>query len=183
MYDQPADLLQPRLFHTLRGQLVAMRPVAPADIILLADLLCRLSEGALRLRYIDLEGPNGEELYKSLNLREADLRHVPPGLHTIELFGRNCRVGTFREGPITLHVGRTYRIWAYNGDDPDVPESHSLSSITAIGLFGGDLPNGGSLPVQDITPLNPGDYPFNCTTFCGSQVGHDGMVGIIHVVP
>src|SRR5262249_50564978 len=69
---------------------------------------------------------------------------------------------------ITLRVGQTYQIWAYNGDDPDVIESHSLSSITALGLFGGDLPNGGSLPVQEITPMTPGDYSFNCTTFCGS---------------
>jgi heme/copper-type cytochrome/quinol oxidase subunit 2 len=31
--------------------------------------------------------------------------------------------------------------------------------------------------------MTPGDYNFNCTTFCGSQVGHDGMVGVVHVVP
>lgn len=60
---------------------------------------------ALRLRYLDLEGPGGEELYKSANLRGEDLRLVPQGIHTVELFGRNCRVGTFKEGPFTLHLG------------------------------------------------------------------------------
>ena len=59
----------------------------------------------LRMRYIDLEGPKSEELYKSSNLRGTDLQGVPAGLHTIQLFGRNCRVGTFRKGPLTLHVG------------------------------------------------------------------------------
>jgi signal transduction histidine kinase len=60
---------------------------------------------SLRLRYLDLEGPHGEELYRSPNLRGVDLRHVPPGMHTIQLFGRNCRVGTFQHGPFTLHLG------------------------------------------------------------------------------
>jgi len=31
--------------------------------------------------------------------------------------------------------------------------------------------------------MTPGDYGFNCTTFCGSAQGHDGMIGMIHVVP
>ena len=84
---------------------------------------------------------------------------------------------------ITLRVGQTYRIWVYNGDDPDVIDSHSLSTISGVGLVGGDLPPGGSLPVQWITPMTPGNFAFNCTTFCGSQVGHDGMTGVIHVVP
>lgn len=60
---------------------------------------------SLRLRYIELEGPNGEELYRSQNLRDKNLRAVPPGIRTISLFDRNCRVGTFTKGPHTLHIG------------------------------------------------------------------------------
>jgi acetyltransferase len=63
MYYQPADLLQPRQLHTLRGQPVAVRPVAPADVVLLADLLCRLSESALRLRYMTPRAPVAEALW------------------------------------------------------------------------------------------------------------------------
>ncbi len=84
---------------------------------------------------------------------------------------------------ITLKVGQTYQIWAYNGDVEDVLDVHGLSSVTAIGLVGGQLPQGSSLEVQTVTPMTPGDFPFNCTTFCGSAQGHDGMVGVIHVVP
>src|SRR5262245_5968611 len=64
MYYQPADLLQSRLLHTLRGQPVAVRQVAPADVILLADLLCRLSAGALRLRYMMPRAPVAEALWR-----------------------------------------------------------------------------------------------------------------------
>lgn len=59
----------------------------------------------LRLRYVQLEGPSGAVLYKSANLRDADLRNLGPGLRTITLFQRNCRVGTFQKGPLTLHIG------------------------------------------------------------------------------
>jgi len=84
---------------------------------------------------------------------------------------------------ITLKVGQTYLIWPYNGDVEDVPDEHGLSGVSAIGLVGGALPQGGSLSPQLITPMTPGDYGFNCTTFCGSAQGHDGMIGMIHVVP
>ncbi len=84
---------------------------------------------------------------------------------------------------ITLKVGQTYQVWAYNGDVEDVIDVHGLSSVSAIGLVGGQLPQGSSLAVQTITPMTPGDFAFNCTTFCGSAAGHDGMVGVFHVVP
>jgi hypothetical protein len=84
---------------------------------------------------------------------------------------------------ITLKVGQTYQVWAYNGDIEDVIDVHSLSSISGIGLAGGQLPQGSSLNVQTITPMTPGDFAFNCTTFCGSAQGHDDMVGVVHVVP
>ena len=60
---------------------------------------------ALRGRYIELEGPEGQTLYRSPNLRDTDLLREAEGMHTIRLFDRNARIGTFREGPITLHVG------------------------------------------------------------------------------
>ncbi len=83
---------------------------------------------------------------------------------------------------ITLQVGQTYQIQICNEDLPDVTDVHQFGGISALGLDGGALPNGTCLaPVQTITPSAPGDYPFNCTNYCG--VGHDGMVGIFHVVP
>lgn len=82
---------------------------------------------------------------------------------------------------ITLRVGQTYQVWIYNGDAEDVVEAHSMGSISAIGLQGGSLPQGGALPLQTITPMTVGSFAFNCTTFCG--FGHDDMLGMIHVVP
>lgn len=82
---------------------------------------------------------------------------------------------------ITLQAGQTYQVLVYNGDVPDVIESHTLQTISSIGLQGGTLPQGSSLPVQTIVPMTVGDFAFNCTTYCG--VGHDDMTGVVHVVP
>jgi heme/copper-type cytochrome/quinol oxidase subunit 2 len=92
-----------------------------------------------------------------------------------------CPVGNGCGNEITLHAGQTYQILVYNGDVPDVIESHTLQSITSIGLQGGTLPQGSSLPIQTIVPTTLGDFAFNCTTYCG--VGHDNMTGVVHVVP
>jgi len=93
---------------------------------------------ALRLRYIDLEGPNGEELYKSPNLRDADLRHVPPGLHTVELFSRKCRVGTFKSEPFTLHVGT--RLGTIEGMQDDLRRAFYFAlPIAGVVVFLGGL--------------------------------------------
>jgi hypothetical protein len=92
-----------------------------------------------------------------------------------------CPVGNGCGNEITLHVGQTYQVLVYNGDVPDVIESHTLQSITSIGLQGGTLPQGSSLPIQTIVPMTLGDFAFNCTTYCG--VGHDNMTGVVHVVP
>jgi PKD repeat protein len=82
---------------------------------------------------------------------------------------------------ITLHVGQTYQILVYNDDLPDVTDEHYFSGVSGIGLTGGPLPQGGALPIQTITPQTAGDYGYLCTNYCG--VGHDSMLGTIHVVP
>ena len=90
-------------------------------------------------------------------------------------------LGVVGGSQITLQVGHTYQVLVYNGDAEDVTEIHSMSSVSGIGLQGGSLPQGESLPLQTITPLNPGIFTFNCTTFCG--INHDNMVGAVVVVP
>jgi GNAT superfamily N-acetyltransferase len=52
MHHQSEHKSQPLMFRTLRGQLVAVRQAMAADTLLLAELLCRLSERALHLRYM-----------------------------------------------------------------------------------------------------------------------------------
>jgi acetyltransferase len=52
MHHQREHIPRPLTFHTLRGQLVAVRQALEADAFLLAELLCRLSDRARRLRYM-----------------------------------------------------------------------------------------------------------------------------------
>jgi hypothetical protein len=91
--------------------------------------------------------------------------------------------GPSGSGEITLRVGQTYNLLIYDGDGPEFSSSHQMPGIPALGIVGGPLAAGASLPGQTImiTPGMVGNYPYNCTNVCG--VGHDDMVGVIHVVP
>lgn len=60
---------------------------------------------SLRGRYLEIEGPEGQVLYRSPNLRGTDLASESEGLRTLELFGRGARLGTFKHGYLTLHIG------------------------------------------------------------------------------
>jgi len=52
MHQQREHISQPLMFHTLGGQLVAVRQAMAADTLLLAELLCQLSERTRHLRYM-----------------------------------------------------------------------------------------------------------------------------------
>ena len=89
-------------------------------------------------------------------------------------------------GPeITLRVGQTYNLYVWNNDDPGIdPPPHGLSSVSALGIVGAEVPAGGALPLQSFTPSTAGDYTFQCTNVCGSTPEHESMAnGMIHVVP
>ncbi len=60
---------------------------------------------SLRGRYLEIEGPEGQVLYRSANLRGTDLTGEPGFLRTVPLFGRQTRIGTFRHGYLTLYMG------------------------------------------------------------------------------
>jgi signal transduction histidine kinase len=60
---------------------------------------------SLRGRYLEIEGPEGQVLYRSANLRGTELTGEPGVLRTVSLFGRQTRIGTFRHGYLTLHMG------------------------------------------------------------------------------
>jgi len=80
----------------------------------------------------------------------------------------------------TLHKGQRYSIQIFN-DAPSGTLGHAFSGIAALGLSGGSIDPGTSFR-QTFTPNALGDFPFACTeSACG--VGHDNMLGVIHVVP
>jgi acetyltransferase len=63
MHHQSEHISQPLVFRTLRGQLVAARQAMAADTLLLAELLCRLSERARRLRYMSSRHFSAEAIW------------------------------------------------------------------------------------------------------------------------
>jgi hypothetical protein len=84
-------------------------------------------------------------------------------------------------GPIaTLHKGQTYSIQIFN-DAPSDTLGHVFSGIAELGLSSGSIDPGTSF-TQTFTPNRLGDFPFLCTE-SGCGVGHDRMLGVIHVVP
>jgi signal transduction histidine kinase len=60
---------------------------------------------ALRDRFVEVRGPNGEVLYLSPNLREPVLQDNIDSFHTREIGGTAIRIGVFRDAELTLHVG------------------------------------------------------------------------------
>jgi signal transduction histidine kinase len=59
---------------------------------------------SLRGRYLVVEGPEGQTLYQSANLRGLKLE-TPPGVETRELFGQPCRLVTVRHEPYLILIG------------------------------------------------------------------------------
>ena len=131
-----------RDLENFRGAPVDPRqPVAPKFIPL-----------SLRLRYIELEGPEGQTLYRSTNLQDTDMPHESKGLHTVPLFGRNARIGTFRSGPFTLHVGT--RLGRVEGMQEDLQHGFLIAlPAVALVVFAGGLLLGrrAVAPVTDLT--------------------------------
>jgi signal transduction histidine kinase len=60
---------------------------------------------SLRHRYLIVEGPEHQFLYHSPNLRGQYIPGHDGVMRTIELFGRNCRVGSWQKGPYHIHIG------------------------------------------------------------------------------
>jgi signal transduction histidine kinase len=60
---------------------------------------------SLRGRYLIIEGPEHQILYQSPDLLGQYLPGHDGKTRTIRLFGRDCRVGSWQEGPYHVHVG------------------------------------------------------------------------------
>ena len=65
----------------------------------------RLIPAVLRGRYIQINGPEGQLLYRSANLRGHDLAPLKGPHATITINGRDARIGTFTHGFLTVHIG------------------------------------------------------------------------------
>ncbi|MCW1923391.1 HAMP domain-containing histidine kinase [Luteolibacter arcticus] len=94
---------------------------------------------SLRGRYLIIEGPEHQFLYQSPNLRGMYMPGHDGKMRTIELFGRNCRVGSWQEGPYHVHIGT--RLGTIEGFQRDLRRG-ILMSLPVVGLvvfLGGHL--------------------------------------------
>jgi signal transduction histidine kinase len=131
----------------------------------------------LKIRYIQLAGPKGEDLYRSENLRETDLRPLPEGRQTIRIpsvsprhitpkdetwisrliFGDPaappaCRVVTVRKGLFTIHIGTRLALIEGMQKDLLVVFSYTLP-LVALVVFASSflLANWALRPVSAMT--------------------------------
>ncbi len=65
----------------------------------------RFIPAVLRGRYLQIDGPEGQLLYRSSNLRGHNLTGAPGTLNTVSIAGRDCRIGSFDHGFLTVHIG------------------------------------------------------------------------------
>ena len=107
---------------------------------------------SLRGRFLIVEGPEGQVLYQSPNLRGTRLEGKPGETVTTLLFGRNCRIGAWQEGPYLIRIGT--RLGTIERFQKDLRRG-ILISLPVVGLvvfFGGHwLGRRAVAPVADLS--------------------------------
>ena len=91
---------------------------------------------ALRRRYLEIVGPEGQELHRSKNLRDVHLAGLEPGSRTMVLFERNARIGTFKHGYLTIHIGTRLGTLETMQDDLLQVMAGTLP-VTSLAVFAG----------------------------------------------
>jgi signal transduction histidine kinase len=91
---------------------------------------------SLRGRYLVVEGPEGQLLYQSPNLR-GELLNTSQATETRELFGRNCRLVAVREGPYLIRIGT--RLGTIESFQSDLLRGFAVSVpfVAVVVFFGG----------------------------------------------
>lgn len=96
-------------------------------------------------------------------------------------------IDTSTHGVITLQAGCSYQVTLYNTDSGEFAPYHTLNAHPQIGIANPiNIPMGQILspPITVTTDVPPGDITFSCNnTSCGTAEQHEGMLGVIHVVP
>ncbi len=101
-------------------------------------IAARLIPLSLRGRYLVVEGPEGQVIYRSPNLKNATLDGTAGQTRTVVIAGRNCRVGTWREGPYLIRIGT--RLGVIEGFQSDLKLALLVSlPVVAIVVFIGGL--------------------------------------------
>ena len=100
-------------------------------------LAARLIPLSLRGRYLEVEGPEGQVIYRSPNLRDTHLEGMPGKTKTVVIAGRNCRVGVWREGPYLIRIGTRLGVIEGFQNDLQLALLVSLPVIALVVFIGG----------------------------------------------
>lgn len=64
---------------------------------------------ALKSRHLIVRGPEGQIIYRSPSLKDEKLEASAPGVTTMKLLDRDCRVGCYEKGDYTIQIGTRLR--------------------------------------------------------------------------
>lgn len=91
----------------------------------------------LRERYLVVEGPEGQVVYRSANLLGASLDGVVGETRTIRLSGEACRVGAWKEGPYLVRIGAKVNMIQRFMKDLGIGFATALPAVGLVVFFGG----------------------------------------------
>lgn len=92
---------------------------------------------ALQGRYLIVEGPEGQVLYRSPNLRDASIEGKDGDTKTVVMLERNCRVGIWQEGPYLIRIGTRLGTIERFQDDLKLSLLVSLPVVGLVVFIGG----------------------------------------------
>ncbi|OYV07558.1 MAG: hypothetical protein CFE26_00315, partial [Verrucomicrobiales bacterium VVV1] len=92
---------------------------------------------ALQGRYLIVEGPEGQVLYRSPNLRDSTIEGRDGDTKTMVMFERNCRVAIRQEGPYLIRIGTRLGTIERFQDDLKLALLLSLPVVGLVVFIGG----------------------------------------------
>jgi signal transduction histidine kinase len=100
-------------------------------------LTAKLIPLALQGRYLIVEGPEGQVLYRSPNLGDTQIEGRAGEAKTVVMLERNCRVGIWQEGPYLIRIGSRLQTIERFHDDLKLALLFSLPVIGLVVFIGG----------------------------------------------
>jgi len=91
----------------------------------------------LRDHYLMVEGPGGQVVYHSANLRGIRLAVDLGKTRTVDLFGAPCRVGAWKEGPYLVRIGAEVSMIERLMKDIGIGFVTALPAVGLVVFFGG----------------------------------------------
>ncbi len=91
----------------------------------------------MRDYYLVIEGPEGQTLYQSANLKGAGLAGLPGQSRTVEFLGHATRVGVWKVDPYLIRVGARLNVLERFQKDLGIGFATALPAVGLVVFFGG----------------------------------------------